>query len=148
MKRIIQGTIFLLLLVLGSGALAAQQRIVQGEITPLSSSDPRARRATELFEPLLRGDPAAAEAYLKQHASPEYGRDEEGATFASVAEQFAGSGYTVDEVLGGMENDVILQLRKGDGRRAVMIAIERAEPHRILGFPSARIRIQSGGPRQ
>lgn len=145
MKRLAQATFALLLLAIGSGALSAQQRI-QESVDVLRADDPRARRATELLEPTLRGDLAAAEAYLKEHAAPEYGQEEDMVPLSSIARQFAG--YTLEEVVQGVRggDELMVQVRKGDERRAVVVRIGQDAPYRIVGFPNARVRIQVGGP--
>jgi hypothetical protein len=144
MRRFVPAALALFLLASGSGALAAQVR-VQGEAAPLSADNPRARRAIELVAPLLRGDTAAAAAYLREHGAPADGEDRGSMPLAAVAARFAGGGYTIHEVLSGIDDMVLVEVRRGDEVQGVMLRIEPASPHRVVGFVNGRVRIQNGG---
>lgn len=157
MNRIAHAVLALFLLVAGSGALSAQQGAVQQQRQQQQTSnfpfrtfptdDLRARRAAGFLEPLLRGDFTAAEAYLTQHATPDYGTAEGMVPATDVATEFAG--YTVlgFEQEAGDGNAMTVYVRKGEDIRGVMIHIGMDAPHRILGIQKARIRFVDGPSR-
>ncbi|MEW5926792.1 MAG: hypothetical protein AB1941_04880 [Gemmatimonadota bacterium] len=151
MNRFVQVLLALSLLAAGSDALSAQRPAGRSVVSAgpklrsLPTEDPRVRRAGEFLETLFRGDFAAAEAYLAQHAAPDYGTGEGMVPATQVAEQFAG--YTLemyDEVERG--DTLTVYMRKGQDVRGVMIRVEREAPHRILGILNARIRYLDAPP--
>ncbi len=154
MNRIAHALLALFLLVAGSGALSAQQGAVQQQqqtanlpFRTFPTDDMRARRAAGFLEPLLRGDFIAAEAYLTQHAAPDYGNGEGMIPATDVAAEFAG--YTVLGFEQPVEdgNAMTVYVQKGEDIRGVMIRIGMDPPHPILGIQRARIRFENGPSR-
>ena len=151
MNRLVHVLLALFLLVAGSGALSAQgpggRPIVSAapRLRPFPTEDPRVRRAAEFLETLFRRDFAAAEAYLAQHAAPDYGTAEGMVPATRVAEQFAG--YTLELYDETQRGDTLtIYMRRGQDVRGVMVRVERAAPHRILGILNARIRMMDAPP--
>lgn len=156
MNRIAHALIALFLLAAGSGALSAQQGAVQQQqrqqtanapFRTFPTDDARANRAAGFLEPLLRGDFTAAEAYLTQHAAPDYGNAEGMVPATDVATEFAG--YTVVGFEQPAEdgNAMTVYVQKGEDIRGVMIRIGMDAPHQILGIQRARIRFMDGPSR-
>lgn len=151
MNRLAQVLLALFLLVAGSGDLSAQRPEGRPVVTsaprlrPFPTEDPRVRRAAEFLETLFRNDFAAAEAYLTQHATPDYGTADGMVPATDVARQFAG--YTLEMYDETQRGDTLtVYMRKGQDVRGVMIRVEHAAPHRILGILNARIRYMDAPP--
>lgn len=152
MNRLVHALLALFLLVASSGALSAQRPggratvITAPRLLPFPTEDPRVRRAAEFLETLSRGDFTAAEAYLAQHAAPEYGTAEGMVPATDVAKQFAGYTLEVYDEPRQHGDTLTVYMRKGQEVRGVMIRVDRAAPHRILGILNARIRMMDEPP--
>lgn len=145
MNRLVHVLAALFLLLAGSGALSAQRPggipSVPAKLHAFPTEDPRVRRAAEFLEPLFRGDFVAAEAYLTQHATPDYGTVDGMVPATQVAEQFAGYTLEAYEEVPQHGDTVTVWMRKGQNMRGVMVRVETAAPHRILGILNARLRM-------
>ena len=126
-------------------AHAQQAQMMMPE--PIAESAPTAQRAKAVAELILAGDRARLDAYLKEHAAPDFLKSDgyaaalDGAIEATRTGARTIVGY---DALGDRGVGVTLGTAAGsEAERAIIVGLETAAPHRVTDLRMARI--QRGG---
>ena len=117
--------------------------------TELDPEDPRAKRASALATLLTGKDAAEAEKYWKAHAIPGSPAATDIAKQVKDLQTTFAAGFTVDRLIDGPDEDVLVMMNSTSGgrggRMALIVKVERKAPHRVREVKPFEGRRQRGG---